>query len=192
MSLTIRKKPLITSKQDIPSVSGHPDITGQETPFRNPYIRDIHTGAMFQKNRFEKDFWRKIVFALLPVVIFLVIILGQVNSESSTGINLYAILIISGIYCLLNLPGLIKAQYDMTHNPLETTGMVESKDYRTHLYTWSYTKMKLKDNKTVFRIDSAFLTKVHIGDKVRIIYTPALKLVKEWEIVEEKNDNKRS
>ncbi len=69
---------------------------------------------------------------------------------------------------------------DFDSEPLEIIGVVKKRKY---IY-YPACEIELEGIKEKFKTDAGFIRKTKIGDKVRFLYTPTLKLVKAWQLVQ--------
>lgn len=69
---------------------------------------------------------------------------------------------------------------DFDSEPLEIIGVVKKRKYKTY----PACEIELEGVKEKFKTDAGFIRKTKIGDKVRFLYTPTLKLVKAWQTVQ--------
>lgn len=69
---------------------------------------------------------------------------------------------------------------DLNSEPLEVIGVVRNRKYTTY----PACEIELEGIKEKFKTDAGFIRKTKIGDKVRFLYTPTLRLVKAWQTVQ--------
>lgn len=91
-------------------------------------------------------------------------------------------IIISGIvvWGYLNTVTIRDFGKDLDSEPLEIIGVVKKRKYTTY----PCCEIELDGVREKFKTDAGFIRRTKIGDKVRLLYTPTLKLVKAWQTVQ--------